>query len=191
MKFGLAESNKFSILKPETTKAASAPPKTTVKPRLAPGMPDIFDDEEFNIPLVINGSPGYPANTSTQGNQSLHSQATVDSTNGEHKCKIFGPLHKGDFELLEPMPRFKEIPAKVDNFIGRQKEIFDVVHTIFTNRLVTIIGLPGIGKTSLCKNAVHYITHRKMFKLGIIFMQLKGYINFDIIMKKLVQNFVL
>ena len=153
-------------------------------------MPDIFDDEEFNIPLVINGSPAYPANSSILGNTSLNSQATVESA-GEHKCKIFGPLHKGEFELLEPVPRFKEIPAKVDNFIGRQKEIFDVVHTIFTNRLVTIIGLPGIGKTSLCKNAVHYMSHRRMFRLGIIFMQLKGYINFDIIMKKLVQNFVL
>jgi hypothetical protein len=79
-------------------------------------MPDIFDDEEFNIPLTINGSPGYPS--SSQANLSLHSQATVDSV-GEHKCKIFGPLQKGDLEYLDPVPRFTEIPAKVDNFIGR------------------------------------------------------------------------
>lgn len=30
-----------------------------------------------------------------------------------------------------------------------------------------------------------------MFKLGIIFMQLKGYLNFDIIIKKLVVGFVM
>jgi hypothetical protein len=53
------------------------------------------------------------------------------------------------------------------------------------------MGLPGIGKTSLCKNAVHYMADRKLFKHGIIYMALKGYLNCELFMKKLVQNFVL
>ena len=82
----------------------------------------------------------------------------------EHKCKIFGTLKPGELESLDTKARFKEYPAKVDNFIGRQKEMFDVIYNVCHHRLVTIIGLPGIGKTSLSKNAVHYIVDRKIFK---------------------------
>lgn len=59
------------------------------------------------------------------------------------------------------------------------------------NRLVNIMGLPGIGKTALAKNAVHYISDRKLFKLGIIFFSLKGYKNCNVFMKKLVANIIL
>jgi hypothetical protein len=41
----------------------------------------------------------------------------------EHKCKVFGPLKEGKLEPLDYQARFKEYPAKVDNFIGRQIEI--------------------------------------------------------------------
>ena len=54
-----------------------------------------------------------------------------------------------------------------------------------SNRLITLIGLPGIGKTSLSKNAIHFISTRKMFKAGIVFMQLKGCSNCEIFLKKL------
>lgn len=68
--------------------------------------------------------------------------------------------------------------------------MFEVVHNVLNHRLVTIIGLPGIGKTSLCKNAVHYIAERKIFKLGIVFLSLKGFMNLELFMKRLVVNFV-
>ena len=97
----------------------------------------------------------------------------------------------GQVESLDKNPRFKEIPAKVDNFIGRQKELYEVISNVLSNRLVNIIGLPGIGKTSLCKNAVHYINDRKLFKSGIMYFSLKGYMNCEIFIKKLVLNFVL
>ena len=108
----------------------------------------------------------------------------------EHQCKIFGPLKAGSIDVMDELPRFQEFPAKVDNFLGRQKELYEVVHAVTVNRLVTIIGLPGIGKTALCKNAVHYISERNLFKQGIFFMQVKGYMNSDLLMKKLVRNFV-
>jgi hypothetical protein len=37
----------------------------------------------------------------------------------EHKCKIFGPLKPGVPDFVDLAPRFKDIPAKVDHFIGR------------------------------------------------------------------------
>jgi Ni2+-binding GTPase involved in maturation of urease and hydrogenase len=59
------------------------------------------------------------------------------------------------------------------------------------HRLVNIMGLPGIGKTALAKNAVHYMADRRLFKLGIIFFSLKGYKNCNVFMKKLVTNIML
>lgn len=66
-----------------------------------------------------------------------------------------------------------------------------MISSVLNNRLVNIIGLPGIGKTSLCKNAVHYMADRKLFKQGVMYFSLKGYMNCEIFMKKLVLNFVL
>lgn len=66
----------------------------------------------------------------------------------------------------------------------------DIVRNTCENRLVNIIGLPGIGKTSLTKNVVHYIADRKIFKAGIIFLHSKGYMNCEIFLKKLFINFV-
>jgi len=78
----------------------------------------------------------------------------------EHKCKIFGPLKEGKTELLDKIPLFKDIPSKVEEYIGRQREIFEVVQSICQFRLVNIVGLPGVGKSSLAKNAAHFIADR-------------------------------
>jgi len=66
-----------------------------------------------------------------------------------------------------------------------------VIHTIMRFRLVNIMGLPGIGKTALAKNAVHYMLDRRLFKLGIIFFSCKGYKNSNVFMKKLVSNIII
>ena len=79
----------------------------------------------------------------------------------------------------------------MEDYVGRQKELFEVVQTVFRNRLVTLIGLPGIGKTSLAKNAVHFIADRQMFKMGVVFLPLKGYTTCEIFLKKLIWNLIL
>lgn len=109
----------------------------------------------------------------------------------KHECTVFGPLRNGNLEIMEKETNFKEIPSKVEKFVGRQREVYEVVHNCMNNRLVTIIGLPGIGKTALCKNAIHYIFSRKLFQNGIVFMQLKGYTNCEIFLKKLLTNLII
>ena len=71
--------------------------------------------------------------------------------------------------------------------------MFEVIHKILEpkNRLINIIGIPGIGKTALVKNAVNYIADRNLFKLGIIYFSLKGYKNCSVFIKKLVSNIML
>ena len=41
-------------------------------------------------------------------------------------------------------------------------------------RLVALLGLPGIGKSSIVRNALHFITERKFFTGGVILVQLKN-----------------
>lgn len=68
--------------------------------------------------------------------------------------------------------------------------MFEVVHNVLNHRFVNIIGLPGIGKTALAKNAINYMADRKLFKQGIVFFSLKGYRSCDVFIKKLVSNIV-
>lgn len=137
---------------------------------LPPGLEDIdFDDLLLDDPLFQD----------------------LKKKEDQHKCCVFGPLHKGKLEIVDKKPKYFEIPSKVEGFVGRQREIFEVVSSILANRLVTIIGLPGIGKTSLSKNAVHYLATRRVFKAGIVFMSLKGFINCEIFLKKLLTNLIM
>ena len=56
---------------------------------------------------------------------------------------VFPPLATG-------IIRRGNLPLQLTSFIGREKEIGDVVHLLHSNRLVTIHGSGGTGKTRLC-----------------------------------------
>ena len=52
-------------------------------------------------------------------------------------------------------------------------------------RLVMILGLHGIGKSALAKNAAHYMLERKYFTGGVIFVDLKGIKLFKMMTRKI------
>ena len=167
VKFGLGEANKFILIKEDGKGKMSIGGKKSMG-----GIKMPFGLEDLDLDDLLMG----------------------ENKSGdvfEHKCKIFGPLKDGKSEVLDKKSLFNEIPAKVDEYIGRQKEIFQMVQSVCQNRLVNIIGLPGIGKTSLAKNAAHYMADRSMFKAGIVFLPLKGYTTCEIFLKKLLYNLIM
>ena len=40
------------------------------------------------------------------------------------------------------------------------------------NRLVILLGLDGVGKSCLTRNAMHYMTERKVFTGGVVLIQI-------------------
>jgi hypothetical protein len=73
--------------------AAPAPVKAAPKPKRPKNskMPVIDFDDEFNI----------------------------DLPEPVHTCKVFGPFKPGKVEVLDPKPKFTEVPSAVENLIGR------------------------------------------------------------------------
>ena len=52
-------------------------------------------------------------------------------------------------------------------------------------RLITLLGLNGIGKSTVAKEAVHFMCVRKYFTGGVIFINLKQVTSFRIFIAKL------
>lgn len=50
----------------------------------------------------------------------------------------------------------------------------EILSNIMENRLVTIKGIPGIGKTTIAKAVAFYLNERYAFKDGIIFESLRS-----------------
>ena len=61
--------------------------------------------------------------------------------------------------------------------MGREMETSDLLKCLADDnleRIVNVVGLRGIGKSSLVKNTLHYVSDRKMFTGGIFHIQLKN-----------------
>lgn len=64
------------------------------------------------------------------------------------------------------------LPQKVPSFVGRQKDMFKLITKIMSSNsspLITVVGLPGIGKTALVRNTVHHIQERRLLIGGSVF----------------------
>ena len=47
--------------------------------------------------------------------------------------------------------------GKVDDFLGRSAEMHQIICNLHNYRLVTIKGVPGMGKTSLAKQVGYFL----------------------------------
>ena len=69
-------------------------------------------------------------------------------------------------------PIFNILPTKVEDFIGRSNEWQKIVELIHSNRLVTVTGISGIGKSAIAKEVAHFLFKRDFTKDGIIYLSL-------------------
>jgi len=81
---------------------------------------------------------------------------------------------KGKIQNVGIEPIFRLHHSKIEDFIGRRKEMHQIISAVMQSRLVTIKGIPGIGKTSLAKSVAFYLDERFTFKDGIILQSLRG-----------------
>lgn len=67
-------------------------------------------------------------------------------------------------------PEISQLPIEVTSFIGRRVERTEIRELLATNRLVTLTGFGGIGKTRLALKVASEV--RRAFKDGVVFVSL-------------------
>lgn len=72
--------------------------------------------------------------------------------------------------VIEPMRAAHNLPAPRGDLIGREDALVEVMAAVTRERLVTLIGFGGIGKTSLAVAAAQRLAHR--FTDGVWFVDL-------------------
>ena len=92
-----------------------------------------------------------------------------------HHWKAISNFKEGVLRCLDKKAIFNSIPSKVEGFVGRQQEMYEIINLLEQNRLVSILGPPGIGKTSIYRNLANYVRDRRKFSDGIIYVELRGW----------------
>lgn len=72
-------------------------------------------------------------------------------------------VQESRFIDMTPIPMFNNVPATDECFLGRNKEMFELIDLIHHNKLVTVKGMIGVGKTSLVKEVASKLIDRYMF----------------------------
>lgn len=106
--------------------------------------------------------------------QTLRQELNLDPQ--QETRDLYKKIRKGEIKLLQAQPEEKTTTKKhnlshpVSKFIGREREMSDIKNLLKTNRLVTLVGAGGIGKTSLSLQLGHSLT--EMFTDGVWFIAL-------------------
>jgi KaiC/GvpD/RAD55 family RecA-like ATPase len=64
--------------------------------------------------------------------------------------------------------------ANIQDLVGRGKDMNEIIKGIYQNRFVNVLGLPGIGKTTISRYIGLYLEERNRFKDGIIYISLRN-----------------
>ncbi|MBM3749133.1 MAG: CHAT domain-containing protein, partial [Acidobacteria bacterium] len=100
---------------------------------------------------------------------------------GNHNRQLFSPPPpEGQLQVVLP-PRPERIGVRPHTFTGRERELYHLIGLIlgqdprYPNRLVTMTGAGGIGKSELAKEAGRWFAERRLFPGGVVFVALSAY----------------
>jgi len=79
----------------------------------------------------------------------------------------------GTLLLEEPVLSRTNLPVKPQTFTGRSVEMYDIINELVTNRLVTITGVGGIGKTVVGIEVARWFCSRNYFPDGVFYIDLR------------------
>lgn len=132
--------------------------------RLATGR----SDQEIAQELFLS------VNTVKWHNRNIYAKLGV---NGRTKTLAFisttGLLNENQFEETPTKKTCKHnLPSQVSSFVGRDLEINKIYELLDANRLVTLTGPGGVGKTRLALKAAAQLVSAEIFQDGIYIIEL-------------------
>jgi len=90
-----------------------------------------------------------------------------------HQKSLFKGVKKGVLTIEEIKKPDTNLPARPESFTGRSKEIHEIINRLLVNRLVTVTGVGGIGKTTASVEAARWFYLRGHFPHGIFILNLR------------------
>lgn len=90
-----------------------------------------------------------------------------------HQQHIFDSIPEGILKIEEITKAPTNIPVRPRSFRGRSQEMHQIINELFENRLVTLTGAGGIGKTTIAMEIARWFHVRGHFKDGIYTLDLR------------------
>jgi hypothetical protein len=80
------------------------------------------------------------------------------------------------------------LPTPPEDFLGREVSMYRAVNACLNRRLVTLLGLGGIGKSALVAACCHYMALRRFFVDGLVFVRLQGKTTMEELIQSIIQG---
>jgi len=90
-----------------------------------------------------------------------------------HQKPLFRGVQRGVLTIEEVKRPETNLPVRPKSFRGRSREMHEMINKLLVNRLVTVTGVGGIGKTTAAVEATRWFYLRGHFPHGIFVLNLR------------------
>ena len=95
------------------------------------------------------------------------------------------PIGGNNISMLSNSILTQPLPSPPPDFEGREVDIHRVIMTLFSRRLVSVVGEDGVGKSSLSAAVCNYLSDRCVFEDGIFYSRCQGIFTHEALLKAL------
>ena len=133
--------------------------------------------QAFDIGKQAVLSSPYIPNSSAEGEKFMLLPEDADHDIPVFVCNVVsqwplqGEANQNYFSSVLPQ---LSLPQPPEDFEGREVDMHRVITLVLSRRLVSLVGVEGIGKSSVVAASAIYIAERRLFEDGIIFVKLLG-----------------